>query len=107
MVWQQVYYPLNPWLSTILAAIPVVVLLGSLAFFRIAAHWAAILGLLSAVLVAVLVFSMPASMAGEAAFLGALFGLLPIGWIVLNIISSTSLPRTKGTSRSCRTVLQM
>jgi lactate permease len=42
MVWQQVYYPLNPWLSTILAAIPVVVLLGTLAFFRIAAHWAAI-----------------------------------------------------------------
>jgi lactate permease len=96
MVWQQVYYPLNPWLSTILAAIPVVVLLGSLAFFRIAAHWAAILGLLSAVLVAVLVFSMPASMAGEAAFLGALFGLLPIGWIVLNIIFLYQLTKDKG-----------
>ena len=96
MVWQQVYYPLNPWLSTILAAIPVVVLLGSLAFFRIAAHWAAILGLLSAVLVAVLVFSMPASMAGEAAILGALFGLLPIGWIVLNIIFLYQLTKDKG-----------
>ena len=96
MVWQQVYYPLNPWLSTILAAIPVVVLLGSLAFFRIAAHWAAILGLLSAVLVAILVFGMPASMAGEAAFLGALFGLLPIGWIVLNIIFLYQLTKDKG-----------
>jgi lactate permease len=96
MVWQQVYYPLNPWLSTILAAIPVVVLLGTLAFFRIAAHWAAILGLISALLVAVLVFGMPASMAGEAAFLGGLFGLLPIGWIVLNIIFLYQLTKDKG-----------
>jgi lactate permease len=96
MVWQQVYYPLNPWLSTLLAAVPVVVLLGSLAFFRIAAHWAAILGLLSALLVAVLVYGMPASMAGEAAFLGGLFGLLPIGWIVLNIIFLYQLTKDKG-----------
>jgi lactate permease len=48
------------------------------------------------VLVAVLVFSMPASMAGEAAFLGALFGLLPIGWIVLNIIFLYQLTKDKG-----------
>ena len=42
-IWTQVYDPLNnPWLSTLFAAIPVVVLLGSLAFFRISAHWAAV-----------------------------------------------------------------
>ena len=43
---------------------PIVVLLGGLAFFRIAAHWAAILGLLSALLIAIFVYGMPASMAG-------------------------------------------
>ena len=96
MVWQQVYYPLTPWLSTLFAAVPVVVLLGSLAFFRLAAHWAAILGLVSALLVATLVFGMPASMAGNSAFLGALFGLLPIGWIVLNIIFLYQLTKDKG-----------
>jgi len=96
MVWQQVYYPLSPWLSTLLAAVPVVVLLGSLAFFHVAAHWAAILGLISALGVAIFVFGMPAAMAGNSALLGALFGLLPIGWIVLNIIFLYQLTKDKG-----------
>ena len=95
--WTQVYDPLgSAWLSTLAAAVPVVVLLGSLALFRIAAHWAAILGLLSALLVAVLVFGMPWELAGNSALLGALFGLLPIGWIVLNIIFLYRLTREKG-----------
>ncbi len=96
MVWQQVYYPLSPWLSTLLAAVPVVVLLGSLAFFRVAAHWAAIFGLVSALAVAIFVFQMPAGMAGNSALLGGLFGLLPIGWIVLNIIFLYQLTKDKG-----------
>jgi len=97
MVWTQVYDPLNnPWLSTLCAAIPVVVLLGSLAIFRIAAHWAAILGLVSALLIAIFVYGMPAQMAGTSAMYGALFGLLPIGWIVLNIIFLYQLTLEKG-----------
>src|SRR5688572_18676210 len=87
MNWSQVYNPLNnATLSTIMASLPVVVLLGSLAFFHIKAHWAAILGLLVALATAVFVFGMPAEMAGKTALWGALFGLLPIGWIVLNVI---------------------
>src|SRR6478672_11406236 len=97
MIWTQVYDPLhNPWLSTLCAAIPVVVLLGSLAIFRIAAHWAAILGLVSALLIAIFVYGMPAQMAGTSAMYGALFGLLPIGWIVLNIIFLYQLTKDKG-----------
>ncbi len=97
MVWQQVYDPLNSAvLSTILAAIPIVVLLGTLAFLRMAAHWAAILGLVSALVIAIVVFSMPASMALGSAGLGAMFGLLPIGWIVLNIIFLYQLTKDKG-----------
>jgi len=97
MPWTQVYDPLhNAWLSTLCAAIPVIVLLGSLAFFRMAAHWAAVLGLVSALLVATIVFQMPPNMALSSAGLGALFGLLPIGWIVLNIIFLYQLTKEKG-----------
>ena len=87
MIWQQVYDPLsNMWLSTLLAAIPVVVMLVGLGFLHMKAHWAAGAGLVAALLIAVFVYSMPAEMAGRAALFGAFTGLLPIGWIVLNII---------------------
>ena len=43
MVWQQIYDPFdNPMLSTIMAAVPVVVMLASLAFFHIKAHLAGV-----------------------------------------------------------------
>src|SRR4029453_7723568 len=87
MVWSQVYDPFhNMLLSTLVAAIPIVVMLGCLAFLHIKAHWAAILGLISAFIVAVFAYGMPAKMAGLAAFNGAPFGLLPIGWVVPKII---------------------
>ncbi|TVT83454.1 L-lactate permease [Pseudomonas sp. H3(2019)] len=87
MVWQQVYDPFgNPLVSTLMAALPVVVMLTSLAFFHLKAHIAALLALSTALLIAIFAFGMPANMAGSAALLGAATGLLPIGWIVLNII---------------------
>jgi len=87
MVWQQIYDPFaSPVLSTLMAAVPVVVMLAALAFFHIKAHIAALLALGSALLISVVAFGMPASMAGSAALYGAANGLLPIGWIVLNII---------------------
>ena len=97
MIWSQVYDPLgSAILSTLCAAIPIVVLLGGLAFFRLSAHVAAFAGLIAALLVAVVVYGMPASMAGMSAVNGALFGLLPIGWIVLNIIFLYQLTKDKG-----------
>ncbi|MBB4220019.1 L-lactate permease [Variovorax guangxiensis] len=97
MVWQQVYNPFgNMIVSTALAAIPVVVMLVCLGLLHVKAHYAAGLGLLSAVLIAVFAFGMPADMAGKAAFLGGITGLLPIGWIVLNIIFLQQLTQQNG-----------
>src|SRR5690242_6679618 len=97
MAWQQVYDPMGSMvLSTLLAAIPVVVMLVGLGFLHMKAHLAALAGLVAALLIAVLAFGMPAEMAGKAAWLGALTGLLPIGWIVLNIIFLHQLTERNG-----------
>src|SRR6266446_8912787 len=57
MIWTQVYDPLNsPWLSTLLAALPTILLLGLLATGRVSAHAAALVGLLTALAVAIFVY---------------------------------------------------
>lgn len=46
MIWQQNYDPLNAaWLSTLVAALPVVLLLATIAFLGLRIHFAALLGL--------------------------------------------------------------
>ena len=96
MIWSQVYDPFNNMiLSTLAAAVPVVVLLGLLAF-HVRAHLAAVIGLVSGLLVAIVAFGMPVKMAGLSALYGAAFGLLPIGWIVLNIIFLHRLTEENG-----------
>jgi lactate permease len=86
MDWVQVYDPLgSAWLSTLMAAAPIVVLLGLLVIGQSAPR-AAVAGLLVALLVAIAGFGMPSSSALAAAGYGALFGLLPIGWIVLSAV---------------------
>jgi lactate permease len=100
MTWTQNYDPFGSGLlSPLAAAVPVVVLLGLLASGRVRASAAALAGLVAAVLIAIFGFtpveaSDPAgpgraAWAGTvlaAAGYGAAFGLLPIGWIVLNAV---------------------
>jgi lactate permease len=73
----------NVILSALVAALPIVVLLGLLGLLRVKAHVAALAGLAASLLVAILVFGMPVGTAAAAATNGAAFGLFPIGWIVL------------------------
>ncbi len=97
MPWSQSYDPLDSRvLSTLVAALPIVVLLASLAFLRIKAHWAALMGLAASGIVAVAVFHMPPAKAGAAALLGVATGLVPIGWIILNVIFLYTLAEEKG-----------
>lgn len=87
LVWQQGYDPTGHWwLSTLLAALPVLMLLGTLALLKIKAHFSALSGLAMALLVAIALFHMPVRLAATAAVFGAGFGLFPICWIVLPVI---------------------
>jgi lactate permease len=96
-VWLQNYDPLhNAFLSTLLAALPVVVLLGSIAVLKIRIHFSALLGLGVALAVALLMYGMPASTAVATVGYGAAFGLFPIGWIILNVIFLYQLTVRRG-----------
>jgi lactate permease len=97
MPWQQLYDPLhNRALSTLVAALPLIVLLGLLAWRGVRAHYAALAGLGMALAVAVGVIGMPAGLAGRAAAFGAAYGLFPIGWIILNVIFLYNLAKERG-----------
>ncbi len=84
MTWTQVYDPFHHWwLSTLVAALPVIVLLGLLAGFKVKAHLCAVAGALTAIVCAIFVFGMPAKLAATSFAYGTAFGLLKIVWIVV------------------------
>ena len=87
MPWTQIYDPTgSPVLSTILAAAPLVVLLGTLGLLGWSAPRAAASGLFTALVVAICVYGMPWQTAVASATYGACFGLFPIGWIVVSAV---------------------
>jgi lactate permease len=84
MNWTQVYDPLGHWwLSTLVAALPIIVLFTLLAGLRVKPHWCAIAGASTAVLVGILIFHMPLILAASAFGYGVAYGVLKIAWIVL------------------------
>jgi lactate permease len=95
--WIQVYDPLgNAWLSTLAAALPIFLLLATLALLEWKAHWAALTGLTAALLVSILIYGMPVRAAMATAVFGAAYGLFPIGWIILNAVFLYSLTVATG-----------
>jgi len=82
--WTQNYDPFGHWwLSTICAALPIVVLFALLAGLRVRPHLAALAGVTTAIVVAVAIFHMPIALASVSFAYGVSFGLLKIVWIVV------------------------
>lgn len=85
--WAQQYDPLgNVALSTVAAAIPVVLLFYLLAIRKTAAWRAAVYSFVVAVLLAVAVFGMPARMVGGAVAHGWLFALVRLAWTLVGAV---------------------
>ncbi len=83
-MWSQNYDPLGNWpLSTLLAAVPVLVLLGLLASGKASAWGAALAGLGAAVIMAVGPFQMPVHLAIAAAGHGVVFAFFRIVWLII------------------------
>src|SRR5437763_117219 len=96
------------WLSTLAAATPVLTLLYLLALHPtrqktgalhkgIAAHKAAAIAVCVSLLVAMLVFHMPWRTAGMAMTFGGMYGLFPIGWIVIAAMFLYTITLVNGT----------
>ena len=87
-MYKQVLDPVGDslFLSTLFAALPLVTLFVLLGGLKLKAHVAALWSLLVAILVAIIVYSMPVGQTLDAGAEGAAFGLFPIMWIVVNAI---------------------
>jgi lactate permease len=87
-VYKQVLDPVSHSLgiTSIFAVLPLVVLFVLLGVVRMKAHWASLVTLGVAIVVALAVYSMPVGQAADAAAEGAAFGLWPIMWIVVNAL---------------------
>src|SRR3954447_26621984 len=87
-MYKQVYDPVSGslGLSSIFAVLPLIVLFVLLGGFKMKAHWAGLIALATALIVALAVYDMPAGQAFDSAAEGAAFGLFPIMWIVVNAV---------------------
>ena len=87
-MYQQVYDPVGDslGLTAIFAVLPLITLFVLLGGLKVSAHWAALSALGVAIVVALVVYTMPVGQAFDSALLGAVFGLFPIMWIVWNAI---------------------
>ncbi|MEO6806321.1 MAG: L-lactate permease [Edaphobacter sp.] len=85
--WMQGYDPASHWwLSTIWAALPLVILLAAMIGLKLKGHISALLALGVAVVIAVVIFHMPVHLATLSTALGVGYGLFPIFWIVFPVI---------------------
>jgi lactate permease len=73
-------------LSALFAALPLITVLVLLSVLRVRAHLAALSGLAVALVVAIALFRMPVDQALSSAVQGALYGIFPILWIVVNAL---------------------
>jgi len=84
MTWNQNYDPLGSWpLSTLVSALPVLTLFFVLLVLRKRVWVSALSGMVMAILLAALVFGMPAALITAASLNGFVFGFFRIAWIII------------------------
>lgn len=106
MGWLQNYEPAGGlWVSAILAALPVIVLLVTLGLLRRSAHLSAGLALATALLVALVVYGMPAGLAFDSAAFGVAFGIWNVIWIAFHAVYFHNVTVATGRFDAVRTAL--
>ncbi|HTR31980.1 MAG TPA: lactate permease LctP family transporter, partial [Puia sp.] len=84
LTWTQVTDPFhNRPVSLLLALVPVLLIFWALVVRRIKGYLASLLAIVIALIIAVLIYRMPVSLALLSTVNGALFGLFPMCWIVV------------------------
>jgi lactate permease len=87
VTWVQDYQPAGGlWVSALLAALPIIVLLVALGVIRLSAHLSAALALLTALGVALLLYGMPTGLAFDSAAMGVVFGVWSVAWIAFHAV---------------------
>ncbi|HTH15800.1 MAG TPA: L-lactate permease, partial [Magnetospirillum sp.] len=82
--WMQIYDPVgNLWLSSLVAALPIIFFFVALTVLRMKGHWAGTMTVAIALAVAIFFYQMPVPMALASACYGFLYGLWPIAWIIV------------------------
>ena len=74
------------WLTALLALIPILYFFWALAIKRMKGHIAGLTTLVVALIVVIFAYKMPAGMAVMSATQGAVYGVLPIGWIIITSV---------------------
>ena len=87
-MFQQILDPVfgSLFLSALVAVIPLVTLFILLGVFRVKAFKASLVGLALSILLAIAVWQMPPLQTTSAALEGALYGIIPILWILVNAL---------------------
>jgi lactate permease len=87
LAWTQVINPLDSiGLSALAAAVPIVFLFIALARLRLKGYTASLITVTLAIIVASTIFRMPVWYVFQAVLYGALYGLFPIGWIIVTAV---------------------
>lgn len=82
--WHQVYDPLNNiWLSSLIAAIPILFFFFALIKLKLKGYLAATITVALALLVALFLYRMPLDRALASVVYGFFYGLWPIAWIII------------------------
>ncbi|GAB3875767.1 lactate permease LctP family transporter [Kibdelosporangium lantanae] len=102
----QDYQPAGPlWLSAIIAALPVIVLLVTLGVLRRSAHLSAALALVVSLVVALVVYKMPVGLTFDSAAMGIAFGVWNVIWIAFHAVYFHNVTVATGRFETVKSVL--